>query len=422
MRKIFLFAFAFFLATATTAQNTIKKYVQSQTVSLTMEDTTGFAAIGNAIGEARIVLLGEQDHGDAAAFAMKTALVKYLHEQKGFNVLAFESDFFALNKGWEELPKTRRAIDSFLYHNPFPIWSWCHTTKELFYNYIPLTFDTKCPLQVSGFDLQLHGRYSLQQLGNYLKTMLSAEISQNRNNTTDEEMAIGRLSALTKFIMLSYDNPYNADSCQAFTDLAKPFLTLLINRHGFDDERVRILENAIAAAAGVQRGIKKDYVNYYKRDEQMARNLAWLFRVKYKGEKIIVWAHNAHIAKNAGEFYNVTSKQDRMMGSWLDRDPSLSGQLYLLGLTSFEGHSRWANGAPAQIPIPAPAKNSFERWINPAYRFAFTDFMAFREQNPGYAGKFFMQGSTMGNRLNQQANWTHIFDGVLFIREMYGCK
>ena len=114
MRKIFLFAFAFFLATATTAQNTIKKYVQSQTVSLTMEDTTGFAAIGNAIGEARIVLLGEQDHGDAAAFAMKTALVKYLHEQKGFNVLAFESDFFALNKGWEELPKTRRAIDSFL--------------------------------------------------------------------------------------------------------------------------------------------------------------------------------------------------------------------------------------------------------------------------------------------------------------------
>ena len=420
MRKIFLFAF--FWATATTAQNAIKKYVQSQTVSLTLEDPASFAAIGNAIGEARVVLLGEQDHGDAAAFTMKTALVKYLHEQKGFNVLAFESDFFALNKGWDELPKTRPAIDSFLYHNPFPIWSWCHTINELFYNYIPSTFETKRPLQVSGFDEQLHGRYSIQQLGNYLSTELSGEISKNRNSTISETMAIGRLSALTKFIILSYDNPYNADSCQAFIDLAKPFLTMLISRHGFDDERVRILENAIAAAADVQRNIKKDYVNYYRRDEQMARNLAWLGRVKYKGEKIIVWAHNAHIAKNAGEFYNASSKQNRMMGSWLDKDPSLAGQLYILGFTSFEGHYRWANGAPQQIPIPAPAKNSFERWVNPAYKYAFTDFRTFQKQHPGYAGTFSMQGSTMGSHRDQRASWTNIFDGVLFIREMYGCK
>ncbi len=41
-----------------------------------------------------MVLLGEQHHGDGATFQAKTRLVKYLHEQKGFNVLVWESDVY----------------------------------------------------------------------------------------------------------------------------------------------------------------------------------------------------------------------------------------------------------------------------------------------------------------------------------------
>ncbi|MFN8947735.1 MAG: hypothetical protein ACK5YG_08510, partial [Alphaproteobacteria bacterium] len=45
-----------------------------------------------AIGNARIVMIGEPWHGDGAAIALRARLVKRLHEKAGFDVLAFEND------------------------------------------------------------------------------------------------------------------------------------------------------------------------------------------------------------------------------------------------------------------------------------------------------------------------------------------
>ena len=104
------FAFQVFVAVPLKAQKDIKDYVKLNTNSVTTidpkdTDYSDLEAIGNAIGDARIVMLGEQDHGDAPTFLAKTRLIQYLHEKKGFNVLAFESDFFGLNYGWDQIKK-----------------------------------------------------------------------------------------------------------------------------------------------------------------------------------------------------------------------------------------------------------------------------------------------------------------------------
>lgn len=71
-------------------QNELKRFVLQNAVALSGENSdNGFKIIGEAIGEAKIVFIGEQDHGDGSTFPVKADLIKYLHEHKGFNVLAF---------------------------------------------------------------------------------------------------------------------------------------------------------------------------------------------------------------------------------------------------------------------------------------------------------------------------------------------
>jgi len=179
MHHSFLFVIAICLTCCLKAQRTLKKYViknavSIQTVDPDSTDDSDLEAIGAAIGNRTIVMLGEQDHGDAPTFLAKTRLIKYLHEKKGFNVLAFESDFFGLNYGIENVPRDKNAIDTFLKKNIYPIWTECNTCSELFYKYIPSTYASAKRLRVSGFDNQLSLSYSREHLTAKLDSLLKS--------------------------------------------------------------------------------------------------------------------------------------------------------------------------------------------------------------------------------------------------------
>lgn len=57
--------------------------------------------LGDMVGEARIVALGEPTHGTREAFQMKHRILEYLVEEKGFSIFSIEASFpesFALNR------------------------------------------------------------------------------------------------------------------------------------------------------------------------------------------------------------------------------------------------------------------------------------------------------------------------------------
>jgi erythromycin esterase len=161
---------------------------------------------------------------------------------------------------------------------------------------------------------------------------------------------------------------------------------------------------------------------YYYRDQQMADNLSWLLKEKYAGEKVIVWAHSAHIAKYP---FNASLEQigkAAMMGNFLAADSSIRAQSYVVGVTSFSGVSEWANTTRYDIKINEPAYDGFERWIPSKYPFAFTDFTNWIKGGGNIDQKFKMKGSIYSHHQNVNLTWLRVFDGMLFVRNMEGCR
>jgi erythromycin esterase-like protein len=147
----------------------------------------------------------------------------------------------------------------------------------------------------------------------------------------------------------------------------------------------------------------------------MGRNLAWLTDVRFPKEKIIVWAASAHIARMKGNFPN-----------WLRTPPTLGGEYmedslhrresYSIGFCSREGKAGrlgWPVYDLAKI-----RKDGFERWMPDSLRFGFVDFSAYNAANPDGREQFF---STGYSHHEIRAIWNRVFDGMIYIKEMYPC-
>lgn len=406
-----LLFFALLITVAGSCQKTVSEYVKVNTrpvSSISIHDTMSedLEAIGRAIGDARIVSLGEQDHGDAPAFVAKARLVRYLHEKKGFNVIAFESDFYSIVRAQDDAIANGRSPKKLMMENVFSIWTATNECADLF-NYIDSSYKTSSPIAVTGFDSQLHG---LVRTKNYTSDMRS--LLQLAGSRFTEQIA-PLFDYIQRYYPLHAGRVIPVDSLLYFDRLVDSVNAELqhLPDSSFTKAAMRSLKGYTLQHIFFAQG---NYNAETSRDKQMAENLLWLYRYKYPNQKVIIWAHNYHIAKNTFDaFTSPKYGKHYSMGNELAK--VLKDTMYILGFTSYKGKAGRVMVKP--FNVPAPKKNSIEKWMSvndPAY--AFVDLKAYREANPAGKELFFMKGKF---HKNAEAVWTDVFDGVFYIRDMY---
>ena len=245
-------------------------------------DSATLRAIGRAVGDARVVMLGEPWHGDGGAMRARAGLVRYLHEHLGFDVLAFEADFYSLNAGWAQA-RTPDAVRAFGRENVFAFWSASRSAQTL-WDYIAAQRMKSRPLEITGFDIRHTGRVARAELPRELRRLI-ATLPGTASLGVDTGAFFATLDRL--LTREYYYKAPKAELDQFLAVLGQLAPVLEANPTGTDPFWAQEARNLACAAAFAWGG--------RSRDRGMGENLAWLVAHRFGGRKIIVWAHNNHI-------------------------------------------------------------------------------------------------------------------------------
>jgi erythromycin esterase len=259
------------------------------------DDLLPFKAV---VGTARIVALGEATHGTSEFFRFKHRMLEFLASEMGFTIFAIEDDMPEAEQ-IDDFIQTGTRDPKALVLKLFPVWQ-TQEVLDLVLWMRRFNESGKGRLHFAGFDMQ--NELGAQRIvADFVKKHVPDEVKNLAHAYDGAPGDIGRAEEVLQHLENNRER------------LLKSVDHGLIER-AVENARVVVQNRKCFSGGG-----GPPY-----RDRCMAENIDWLLEQAGPNAKMVVWAHNAHVARKANA-----------MGSHLARRHS--SEMVVFGLTCHDG-------------------------------------------------------------------------------------
>lgn len=415
-RLVFVFALVFLLPVESPAQTDSltasdkiadlrDQVIPLRTVDPSEETFSDLMPLKQHVVDRRIVILGEPTHGDGTAFRAKSRLVKFLHQEMDFDVLAFESGLYNLRLATERASSPDEYLHAATSNLSRP-WAQSKQVRPVL-RYYAKTHATETPLHLAGIDGALRPPADSVFVARLQTHLQGQDLWGEVTGGTNFEGILSK--QLTNPLALARDTA----AYRQFISRVDRLIQLLEGKTPQDEFWALMLENV---KAQVQTGFQR---SYEPRNRQMAHSLVWLAEGVYPEKKLIVWIASSHGVRNLSSIKRVNAKRSyegqTSMGDVLTK--TFDGGIYTLGITAHGGTYGafyWDDGG--RKPSKSPSPGSLEALLGTlSYGYLILDLT-------DVPSAHWLSKSQVARPLDYEemrANWTEVMDGLLFIRTMH---
>lgn len=340
--------------------------------------TEDLSFLQQTLKDKRIVLLGESTHGSTEMNQSKIRMIKYLHEELDYDVLAFESAFAEANAVYQNID--RLTAEQAMKQSIYGVW-FTEDVEELF-QYIKEQKEKGDPLILTGFDIQIPWESADASFAPFAKEWIGKVNLEMANVIEEAESAIFELrdaNSYEEFNVKKQPTLDKYEKVKEFVRRHKEELRQVAPSELYDvnllEKTINIRIDTIKTHIESEKKLKSEIppqgitdIPFYIRDQKMAQNLSWISEMQYKKEKIIVWGHNYHIRKqNSKMIQDFTNEFGYAGPNMIDFTPKfVKDQMYSIGLFAYSGSSLADNNKTVEQVSETHKENSIEQILKAA--------------------------------------------------------